>query len=62
MIGGFAVVAYPAKWGDSGMMTFVVNQDGDVYERNFGRDTKRAAGRMTLFDPDSSWTLVPDGK
>lgn len=56
MIGGFALVAFPAKWGDSGIMTFIVNQDGVVYQKNLGADTAALAGRMTLFDPDASWS------
>jgi DUF2950 family protein len=55
MIGGFALVAFPATYGDSGVMTFIVNQDGVVYEKNLGPDTKDIAGRMTAFNPDSSW-------
>lgn len=55
MIGGFALIAYPAKWGDSGVMTFMVNQDGIVYERNLGRDTARLAPRISSYDPDASW-------
>jgi hypothetical protein len=56
MIGGFALVAYPARWGDSGVMTLVVNQDGVVYERNLGKATAAVASRMALFDPDSGWS------
>jgi hypothetical protein len=55
MIGGFAVLAYPARYGASGIMSFLVNHDGAVYEKNLGRRTKELAGRMTSFDPDSSW-------
>ncbi len=55
MIGGFALIAYPAKWGDSGVMTFIVNQDGIVYERNLGRDTARLAPRISRYDPDAGW-------
>ncbi len=55
MIGGFALVAFPAKYGDSGVMTFLVNQDGVVYEKDLGPDTPAIARRMTAFDPDSSW-------
>ncbi len=56
MIGGFALVAYPAKYRDSGVMTFIVNQDGVVYQKDLGRNTAALAGRMTAFDPDTSWT------
>ena len=58
MIGGFAMVAYPALWGSSGVMTFLVNQDGVVYEKNLGPRTSAVASRMTRFDPDASWQRV----
>ena len=56
MIGGFALVAYPAQYGVSGVMTFIVNQDGVVYQTNLGRDTAKIVRGMTVFNPDSSWT------
>jgi hypothetical protein len=56
MIGGFALVAYPARWGVSGVMTLIVNHDGVVYERNLGKATTAVASQMTRFDPDSSWS------
>jgi len=55
MIGGFALVAYPAEWGNSGIMTFMVNQDGTVYEKNLGPKTEATARAMTVFNPDDSW-------
>ncbi len=55
MIGGFALVAYPARWGASGVMTFVCNHDGIVYEKNLGRDTPTIAANMTVYNPDASW-------
>jgi hypothetical protein len=58
MIAGFALVAYPATWGNSGVMTFVVNQEGRVYEKNFGARTTELAGAMTEYNPDSTWKLV----
>ncbi len=58
MIGGFAVVAYPATWGNTGVMSFIVNQDGIVAERNLGKDTARIAGAMTRYDPDPDWKPV----
>lgn len=58
MIGGFALVAYPARWGSSGVMTFIVNHDGVVYEKNFGPRTSEIASRISRFDPDSSWNKV----
>lgn len=55
MIGGFALVAFPAQYGASGVMTFIVNQDGVVYQKNLGPDTTRIARQMKEYDPDSSW-------
>lgn len=58
MIGGFAMVAYPATYGSSGIRTFIVNQDGVVYERDLGLSTEIVAPKMTTFDPDGSWRRV----
>jgi hypothetical protein len=58
MIGGFALVAYPARYGNSGVMTFVVNQDGVVYQKNLGRDTAKIAQTMKVYDPDKTWKKV----
>jgi len=55
MIGGFALVAFPARYGDSGIMTFIVSQDGIVYQKNLGPDTEAIARQMTEYDPDRSW-------
>lgn len=55
LTGGFAVVAYPVEYGNSGMMTFIVNANGFVYESDLGDDTARIAGTMTEFDPGPSW-------
>jgi hypothetical protein len=55
MIGGFALVAYPAKYGNSGIMTFIVNQDGIVYQKNLGKNTTKIAQTMESFDPDKTW-------
>jgi hypothetical protein len=55
MIGGFAMVAWPADYGDSGIMTFVVNQEGRVYQKDLGADTAKAAKKITAYDPDSTW-------
>ncbi|HKJ22803.1 MAG TPA: DUF2950 family protein, partial [Gammaproteobacteria bacterium] len=55
MIGGFALVAFPARYGASGVMTFLVNQDGVVYQEDLGPDTATVARRMTEFNPDGSW-------
>ena len=58
MIGGFALVAYPAEYDNSGVMTLIVNQDGTVYEKDLGPNTNGIASSMTAFDPDSSWRKV----
>lgn len=55
MIGGFALVAYPAEYGASGVMTFIVNHDGVVYEKDLGKDTEKIASAMKKFDPDKTW-------
>ena len=60
MIAGFALVAYPAIWGNSGVMTFVVNQEGRVYEKNLGARTAEIASAMTQYNPDSTWILTRD--
>jgi Protein of unknown function (DUF2950) len=58
MIGGFALVAYPAVYGSSGIMTFVVNHDGVIYQKDLGPRTTRVAERMNAFDPGSGWETV----
>ena len=55
MTGGFALLAYPATYGDSGVMTFIVNQAGIVYQKNLGPATTRIAQQITQYDPDPSW-------
>jgi hypothetical protein len=60
MIGGFALVAYPAKYGSSGIMTFIVNHDGAVYQKDFGRNTEKAAQAIKLFNLDSMWKKVDE--
>ena len=61
LIGGFAVVAWPVKYGDTGVMTFLVSHDGVLYEKDLGPGTAAQAGAMTRFDPDSTWQKVsPD--
>jgi hypothetical protein len=57
-IGGFAVVAYPAKYGNSGIMTFIVNQDGKVYQADLGPKSAEQAAKMQRFDPDKTWSPV----
>lgn len=55
MVAGFGLVAYPAQYGVSGIMTFIVNQDGIVYEKNLGSKTREIAKAMTKYDPDKTW-------
>jgi hypothetical protein len=55
MLNGFALIAFPAKYGDSGIMTFIVNQDGFIFEKNLGPETEKIANRITKYDPDKSW-------
>lgn len=58
MLAGFALVGWPAQWGNSGIMTFIVNQNGKVYQKNLGPNTAKMAAAMTTYDPDSTWAPV----
>ncbi|WP_298374515.1 DUF2950 domain-containing protein [uncultured Bradyrhizobium sp.] len=58
MIGGFALVAWPAEYGNSGVMTFLVNHAGTVYQKDLGSRTEFLAKRMIVFDPDHTWKKV----
>ncbi len=58
MIGGFALVAYPAEYSVSGVMTFIVNHDGVVYEKDLGKGTEKLASAMKKFNPDKTWNMV----
>ena len=58
MIGGFALVAYPAEYGNSGVMTFIVNYNGTVFQKDLGERTAKIAERMTSFNPDQTWKKV----
>lgn len=58
MIGGFAVIAAPAEYGNSGVMTFMVNYDGVIYEKDLGKNTLDVAKKIAAFDPDKSWKKV----
>jgi hypothetical protein len=58
MTGGFAFVAYPAEYRNSGVMTFIINQDGVLLQKDLGKTTTETAAAMTEFDPDPSWTLA----
>ncbi|MBO9717386.1 MAG: DUF2950 domain-containing protein [Pseudoxanthomonas sp.] len=57
---GFALVAWPARYGDSGVMSFIVSHDGEVFEKDMGPDSAKLAEAMAAFDPDSSWQEVKD--
>jgi DUF2950 family protein len=58
MIAGHALVAYPDKWGSSGVMTFIINQQGRVFEKNLGPNTAKIAAALNEYNPDPSWKLV----
>jgi Protein of unknown function (DUF2950) len=58
MTGGFAYVAYPAKYDDTGVKTFIVSQDRVVYEKNLGKETADIAKSLTEFNPDNTWTAL----
>src|SRR5262245_24042085 len=55
MKGGFALLAYPAEYRNSGVMTFIINQDGIIYEKDLGQQTAQAASKINEYNPDSSW-------
>ncbi len=57
---GFGLVAYPAEWGNSGVMTFIVNQDGKVFQKDLGPQTSDEASKMTEYDPDPTWEQVKE--
>jgi hypothetical protein len=56
LVGGFAFVAYPAEYRNSGVMTFIINQDGVLLQKDFGKTTTETATAMTEFDPDDTWS------
>ena len=58
MTGGFGLIAWPASYGASGIMTFIVNQDGTVFQKDFGPRTGTIAPEIKVFDPDLSWVKV----
>ena len=58
MIGGFALVAWPAEYGGSGVATFIVNHDGVVHEKDLGRDTSKIVSRMDRYNPEKTWRIV----
>jgi hypothetical protein len=61
-IGGFAVLAYPARYGNSGIMSFIVNQDGKIYQSDLGPATQAKALKMQEYDPGPGWSPVDAGK
>ena len=60
MIAGYAVVAYPSNYGNTGVMTFIINGQGRVYQKNLGENTEKLAAAMTVYDPDPTWQRVED--
>ncbi|PSS57286.1 DUF2950 domain-containing protein [Pseudomonas sp. BBP2017] len=62
MTRGFAVIAWPTDYGDTGVMSFVISHDGELFEKDLGRDSAKRATAITRFDPDSSWSEVKDGE
>jgi len=58
MIAGFAMVAYPADWGHSGVMSFIVNHNGKVYQKDLGKNSTAIGAKMTSFDPGTGWKEV----
>jgi hypothetical protein len=60
MTGGFAVIAWPAEYDNSGIMSFLVSDDGLVYQKDLGDDTERLANAMSTFDPGAGWEIVTD--
>jgi hypothetical protein len=60
MSGGFGLIAYPADYGRGGIMTFIVNQEGVVYQKDLGEDTLKVASAVTAYDPDDTWTEVEE--
>jgi hypothetical protein len=60
MIAGFGMVAFPAEYGNSGVMTFIVSHNGKVYEKDLGEKTELGAAAIQEYDPDGSWTAVKE--
>jgi len=60
MVGGFALIAWPIRWDDTGVMTFTINYRGTAYQTNLGPETDKLAREILLFDPDEAWTEVDD--
>ena len=62
MSGGFGLLAYPAEYGLSGVKSFVINQSGQIYEKDLGPQGLKAAAGMESFDPDSSWSRLKENQ
>jgi hypothetical protein len=60
MIAGFALIAWPARYGETGIKTFLVSHHGTVYQKDLGPGTAKLADQITRFNPDKSWEEVPD--
>jgi hypothetical protein len=60
MTGGFAFIAYPEKYGDTGIATFIINQNDIVYQKDLGKNTAKEAKAVTEFNPDKTWIAVPE--
>ena len=60
MIGGFAAIAWPSDYGSTGIMTFIVNQQGKIYQKDLGEDTDLAAAALQSYDLDATWALTKD--
>jgi hypothetical protein len=60
MIGGFALIAWPAEYAGSGIMTFIVNQQGCVYQKDLGPKTEKLAPAIKAYDPDPGWSVSHD--
>jgi hypothetical protein len=58
MSGGFALIAYPEAYGETGVMSFMISQDGIIYEKNLGPKTRPVAEALNAFDPDQSWRAL----
>jgi hypothetical protein len=60
MIGGFGAIAWPSEYGATGIMTFIVNQQGKIYQKDLGEDTDLAAAALQSYELDDTWTLTKD--
>ncbi len=62
MTKGFALIAWPVDYGHTGITSFMINQQGEVYQQDLGADTDAAARAINTFDPDANWQKVDDGE